>query len=423
MIKHNSQDILLNLQRTLLEGRTKESAQILASILQNQQGVANYLRNVNMDLVYKNLSVQEEKYSKQGEHGEIAKRWVLFTKLLFKYYRDRESGSEQIIDSYIELFKNCEQFLEQRVELFSFVVKSITKEYNLIIKQMKANAKDAEAVKRATQASKKLDNDQIQTLTSFLRIVTQKNYTDLKVMLSNQQMKIQFSNFKFDQADKYDKLKKETSLVDVTPKEDLITYNYYKGRILMFESNFFESSQHLQNVFNNCPNTKKGKKVGRQVLKYLIPVNIFMGRYPTLELLKQYNLLEYKDICETVRQGDIKSLNIAIDKYRMLWISRSLIVLMDQIKVFCYRNLCKKVWLINKKERKINLNQFFKAFQISHSEANQPTIPEVCCIIGNLIYLDLIAGRIFQGKDNNRWLTMEANPFTKKKPEDINWQI
>lgn len=47
-------------------------------------------------------------------------------------------------------------------------------------------------------------------------------------------MKLYFLNFKFDRAAGCDKVKTERQLIENSPISDLITYNYYKGRILIF---------------------------------------------------------------------------------------------------------------------------------------------------------------------------------------------
>lgn len=107
-----------------------------------------------------------------------------------------------------------------------------------------------------------------------------------------------------------------------------------------------------------CPNTAKGQKFAKQVLKYLIPVNLFLGKHPDDNVLNQ--LEEYRDVCRSVRQGSIRLLQQVIEQYRILWIKRSLLILMDQLKVLCYRNLCKKVYLIENKDNKIYLDQLLK---------------------------------------------------------------
>lgn len=72
----------------------------------------------------------------------------------------------------------------------------------------------------------------------FAREINVKNLMELKLVNSNQHMKIYFLNFKFDRAKGCDKVEKEKQLLDYSHKSDIITYNYYKGRILIFQSEF-----------------------------------------------------------------------------------------------------------------------------------------------------------------------------------------
>lgn len=52
--------------------------------------------------------------------------------------------------------------------------------------------------------------------------------------------------FKFDRAANCDKLEKEGNLKEISPKADVITSYYYKGRINIFSSKFGDASTNLK---------------------------------------------------------------------------------------------------------------------------------------------------------------------------------
>ncbi|CAK85383.1 unnamed protein product (macronuclear) [Paramecium tetraurelia] len=276
---------------------------------------------------------------------------------------------------------------------------------------MKKKAKDSEAVKRASHAQETLESKSLQIFQEMGREINLQNMQKLKLLNANQQMKIYFKGFKFDRAADCDKVEKEQNLLFTSPKQDQVTYHYYKGRILIFHSKFF---------YKNVQEHKKAYHVLDKSQNIQFLLICFWEDIQKKKLIEQFK--EYDLLCTSVRQGNIAGLQEAIDKYRQIWIKRSLLILMDQLKVLCYRNLCRKVWLINQKSNKILLNQFQKAFRISHPQNNNPTISEVCCIIANLIYLQLIQGQIYLNNVKDVYaITLSPDPF-KNRPNEINWQ-
>ncbi|CAD8132831.1 unnamed protein product [Paramecium octaurelia] len=421
MIAKKSENALLIILRYFREGKCLEAMSCLKRIF---AGKEQSLLGLDLEQTLKQLRLENdsEACKKLNENARLSHPgWVDLLCSLLLYYVERERGSANVIDHFENLFKNTKWLLdEQRQQIFQFLCKQVVTEQYKIVQIMKRKAKDSEAVKRASHAQETLESKSLQIFQEIGREVNTKNMQKLKLLNANQQMKIYFKGFKFDRAADCDKVEKEQNLLFTSPKQDQVTYHYYKGRILIFHSKFVDASQHLTQVLQECPRTQKGIACAKQVLKYLIPINMFMGRYPKKELIDQFK--EYDLLCTSVRQGNIAGLQEAIDKYRQIWIKRSLLILMDQLKVLCYRNLCRKVWLINQKSNKILLNQFQKAFQISHPMNSNPTLSEVCCIIANLIYLQLIQGQIYLNNVKDVYaITLSPDPF-KNRPHEINWQ-
>lgn len=77
---------------------------------------------------------------------------------------------------------------------------------------------------------------------------------------------------------------------------DFVTYKYYCGRMALFDSRFKPAEENLETAFHKCPvNAIENRK---QILKYLVPVKIFCGKFPTKEFFEKYELFEYVDIVQ-----------------------------------------------------------------------------------------------------------------------------
>lgn len=60
---------------------------------------------------------------------------------------------------------------------------------------------------------------------------------------------------------------------------EMVTYRYYAGRLCLFEDNFEMAETHLDYAFINCHKSAIQNK--RCILRYLIPVKMFRGRFPS----------------------------------------------------------------------------------------------------------------------------------------------
>ncbi|MCP9264889.1 PCI domain-containing protein 2 [Dirofilaria immitis] len=79
---------------------------------------------------------------------------------------------------------------------------------------------------------------------------------------------------------------------------DKVTYKYYLGRKAMFDSDLSLSEESLSYAFRNCPSHCARNK--RLILIYLIPVKMFLGHMPSVELLKRYELQQFATVVESV---------------------------------------------------------------------------------------------------------------------------
>jgi hypothetical protein len=98
----------------------------------------------------------------------------------------------------------------------------------------------------------------------------------------------------------------------------MITYKYFSGRLCLYEDNFVAAEQHLEYAYNNCPISAIHNQ--RCILRYLIPIKLYRGILPTMSLLQGYKLIEFVNVVDGIRKGDLRLFNDALLEYQHLFI-------------------------------------------------------------------------------------------------------
>lgn len=125
--------------------------------------------------------------------------------------------------------------------------------------------------------------------------------------LTLQSIRVQFSlnNFKFCEAhfnfiDRVDEQE-----IEMLPKAWHVQVSYYKGRQHMYNNDFVRARHELQKAFGMTSKAPEHIVNKQRILRYLIPVEMINGRFPSQRLLQKYDLLEYSDLTEACMKGDI----------------------------------------------------------------------------------------------------------------------
>jgi len=187
-------------------------------------------------------------------------------------------------------------------------------------------------------------------------------------------------------------------------KSQLVTYRYYVGRKYMFDYNFKEAEEYLRYAFEKCDVNKKKNK--RLILIYLIPVKMLIGQMPRESLLQKHNLLEFKGIMSSVKDGNLHKLNQELDRLEKTFIHWGIFLILEKLKIITYRNLFKKVSLLMKTHQ-IPIEAFTTALRLMGEE--DVDNDETACIIANLIYEAKIKGYI--SHQHQKLVVSKANSF------------
>jgi len=184
---------------------------------------------------------------------------------------------------------------------------------------------------------------------------------------------------------------------------DKITYKYYLGRKAMFDMDLTLSESSLSFAFRHCPNSAMKNK--RLILMFLIPVKMFLGHMPSMQMLKFYNLEQFCDVVNSVKDGNLRQLNVALQRHQHFFIRCGIFLMLEKLKVITYRNLFKKVAQILNTHL-IKLDAFLV---VMHYLGSEMDVDELACILANLIAQKKIKGYISHQKQT--LVVSKQDPF------------
>jgi hypothetical protein len=222
--------------------------------------------------------------------------------------------------------------------------------------------------------------------------------------LVNQLFKIYFKVNKLHLTKPLIRAIESSALKDRYPKSQLVTYKYYVGRKYMFDYNFKEAEEYLRYAFEHCDMRRKRNK--RLILMYLIPVKMLLGQMPIPSLLVKYDLLEFKGIMQSVKEGNLHQLNQELEKHEKIFIKWGIFLILEKLKIITYRNLFKKVALLMNTHQ-IPIDAFTTALKLMGEE--DVDNDETACIIANLIYETKVKGYI--SHQHKKLVISKQTPF------------
>ncbi len=125
------------------------------------------------------------------------------------------------------------------------------------------------------------------------------------------------------------------------PLSHVVSYNYYLGRLMIFEEQYDKALDCLFYALQHCP--AHAKKNKRSILQYLIPIKLLKSSYPLPKLLEKYQLHQYTTLIQSIKDGDLKLFNQSLETYQEFFISKGIFLILEKLKTFVYRNLFRKV--------------------------------------------------------------------------------
>nr|XP_010912927.1 enhanced ethylene response protein 5-like [Elaeis guineensis] len=173
---------------------------------------------------------------------------------------------------------------------------------------------------------------------------------------------------------------------------DKVTYMYYAGRLEVFNENFLAAHQKLMYALKHC--SPQSKADIRMILKYLIPVKLSLGILPKMGLLEKHNLLEYKDVINALKSGDLRLLRRALREHEDQFLKSGVYLVLEKLELQVFQRLVKKIYIIQKQKdpsraHQMKLEDIAKALKWLEMDMD---VNEVGCIMTILIHKNLIKG-------------------------------
>jgi hypothetical protein len=187
------------------------------------------------------------------------------------------------------------------------------------------------------------------------------------------------------------------------PVNDVVTYKYYIGRLKMFEDKYIEARECLRFALRYCP--KSCVENRKRILVSLVPVEMCLGVYPSLEVGTRYGLHELVQLGDAAKIGDLLTFENLLQRHMKSFIRVGVYLVLEQVKSIVYRNLFKRVYIITNSTR-INLGIFEGILRKLEIEAD---LDQIECLLANQIYTGKIKGYLSHQK---RFLVLsKADPF------------
>ncbi|KAK8553321.1 hypothetical protein V6N13_062130 [Hibiscus sabdariffa] len=176
------------------------------------------------------------------------------------------------------------------------------------------------------------------------------------------------------------------------PRRDKVTYMYYTGRLEVFNENFPAADHKLSYALTHCNPLREANI--RMILKYLIPVKLSLGILPETSLLEKYNLLEYNNVVQALKRGDLRLLRHALQEHEDQFLRSGVYLVLEKLELQVYQRLVKKIYFIQKqkdpsKAHQLKLEVIVKALKWLEMDMD---LDEVECIMTILIYKNLVKG-------------------------------
>jgi len=270
---------------------------------------------------------------------------------------------------------------------------------------------DAESARRGLTKPGELLEKTAESLMSCFRICAADTRSGEEVTkrwgllyLTNQFFKVYFKINKLNLLKPMIRAIESLSFKDQYPLSQLITYKYYTGRKAMFDSDYSGANEALSFAFERCH--RRSPKNKRRILIYLLPVKMLLGYIPQKSLLMKYNLKEFVDVVQGVKQGNIRLLNAAFVRYERFFIGAGIYLLLEKLKFIAYRNLFKKIFMI-RGSHQLDISLFTQSLRwMQHQEIDAD---ETECLLANMIYEGKIKGYISHA--HKKLVVSKKDPF------------
>eukprot|EP00164_Ancoracysta_twista_P014506 GFYU01023654.1.p1 GENE.GFYU01023654.1~~GFYU01023654.1.p1 ORF type:complete len:411 (+),score=98.93 GFYU01023654.1:59-1291(+) len=173
------------------------------------------------------------------------------------------------------------------------------------------------------------------------------------------------------------------------PQSHRVTYRFYVGCLALFDNELEKAETDLSYAFDHCH--RKSFKNKQLILHFLVPIKMLHGKMPSMKLLAKYKIPQFMDLVSAVREGNLNKFTAAMHKHQEFFIRKGVHLMLEKLKLLVYRNLFKKVFIINNKDTRLTVQAFQVALRVAQVDMGED---EIECVLANLMYRDLMKGYV-----------------------------
>ena len=111
----------------------------------------------------------------------------------------------------------------------------------------------------------------------------------------------------------------------------------------MYNNDFVRARSELLKAFGMASSEQNHIDNKQRILRYLIPVEMINGRFPSKVLLERYELREYIEVTEACLKGEMPDLEAAISANQDQYIQSGVFTVVERLRMVTLKNFVKRV--------------------------------------------------------------------------------
>ncbi|TIA90663.1 hypothetical protein E3P99_01455 [Wallemia hederae] len=199
------------------------------------------------------------------------------------------------------------------------------------------------------------------------------------------------------------------------PRAHQVTFKYYTGVLAFLDDKFEQSNVDLTYALQKCP--AKHTRNQELILKHLIPLRLLNGDLPSPTLLDRFPRLHelYQPFVQALKTGNVKHFDEALVRGERRLVESGTYGVVERVREICLRGLFNKVWLINGKQKIVDIAKFRRALSVSGVVIDSE---EVECLLAGMVFKGYMKGYIAHQQQKvvlSDVLSGKAHPFPSVK--------
>lgn len=123
------------------------------------------------------------------------------------------------------------------------------------------------------------------------------------------------------------------------PKHQVVPYNFFRGRIAVFQGDLLTARQSLEFALANTPSTARFHRNRCRIMAVLVPVMLHFGRVASPEALARFGLRHYAPLLDAFVAGHLGRFHAAIDANRAVLVRTGVFITLERLGQAVLRNL------------------------------------------------------------------------------------